>query len=280
MSYESVTLASVPKPALCKVCSAETSRTAGETVSRRRPRLRASSATLSNRARPMPRPRIDPVTTTGSTSPARPSSMSPMNPTTPSSLWSATHMPERFSWVRYSSNPAPGSRSDGAGSPYRRVRCSVSSPQSARQALWSEGRYARIVTPVSGRVSVSVIGSCLLSRQPARQPNRVSRLGGVDLAYLREHPQQLPTFLKHQRIRETPVPGGSICQASRLTLEDGASVFTKTAAAPPDFFATEAEGLRWLREAGAVPVPEVIAVLDDLLVLEWVDEGPPSREAA
>jgi fructosamine-3-kinase len=102
----------------------------------------------------------------------------------------------------------------------------------------------------------------------------------VDLAYLREHPQQLPTFLKHQRIRETPVPGGSICQASRLTLEDGASVFTKTAAAPPDFFAAEADGLRWLREAGAVPVPEVIAVLDDLLVLEWVDEAGPSREAA
>jgi hypothetical protein len=30
------------------------------------------------------------------------------------------------------------------------------------------------------------------------------------MAYLREHPHLLPTFLTHQRIRETPVPGGSI----------------------------------------------------------------------
>ena len=43
----------------------------------------------------------------------------------------------------------------------------------------------------------------------------------VDLAYLRAHPEQLPTFLTHQRIRETPVHGGSISNASRLTLDDG-----------------------------------------------------------
>ncbi|MFS8499785.1 MAG: aminoglycoside phosphotransferase, partial [Micromonosporaceae bacterium] len=45
----------------------------------------------------------------------------------------------------------------------------------------------------------------------------------MDLAYLRAHPHQLPTLLTHQRIRETPVPGGSICAASRLTLDDGTS---------------------------------------------------------
>jgi len=112
----------------------------------------------------------------------------------------------------------------------------------------------------------------------------------VDLAYLRAHPQHLPTFLIHQRIRETPVGGGSICQARRLTLEDGASVFTKflndptdtraTCVVPPDFFETEAEGLRWLREAHAVGVPEVIAVLPEMLVLQWIDPGQPSPGAA
>ncbi len=104
----------------------------------------------------------------------------------------------------------------------------------------------------------------------------------MDLAYLRAHPEHLPTFLTHQRIRETPVTGGSICQARRLTLEDGASVFAKSmeAGAPPDFFATEAKGLRWLAEAGGAPVPEVIADLPQLLVLEWIDPGEPDPAAA
>jgi fructosamine-3-kinase len=105
----------------------------------------------------------------------------------------------------------------------------------------------------------------------------------VDLGYLRAHPQHLPTFLTHQRIRETPVGGGDVCTASRLTLDDGASVFAKTwpSGAPPEgFFAAEANGLRWLRAAGAVPVPEVIADLPELLALEWIEPGAPARAAA
>ena len=106
----------------------------------------------------------------------------------------------------------------------------------------------------------------------------------MDLAYLREHPQHLSTFLTHQRIRETPVSGGSICAARRLTFEDGTSVFAKSwregTPVPAEFFATEAAGLRWLREAGAVPVPEVIVELPDLLALEWVEPGRPGPAAA
>ena len=108
----------------------------------------------------------------------------------------------------------------------------------------------------------------------------------MDLAYLRAHPDHLPTFIRHQRVRETPVSGGSICRASRLTLDDGTSVFAKAprvAPAPPHFFDTEAAGLRWLGEAaagGGVRSPEVIAALPDLLVLEWVETGPPSPGAA
>jgi fructosamine-3-kinase len=104
----------------------------------------------------------------------------------------------------------------------------------------------------------------------------------VDQAYLRAHPEHLPTFLTHQRIRETPVPGGSVSTASRLTLDDGTSIFTKTwpAGDPPEgFFAAEAAGLGWLREAGA-PTPEVIVALPALLALEWIDEGDASRAAA
>ncbi|NYF55984.1 fructosamine kinase family protein [Micromonospora purpureochromogenes] len=108
----------------------------------------------------------------------------------------------------------------------------------------------------------------------------------MDLAYLRAHPEHLPTFLTHQRIRETPVSGGDVCAASRLTLDDGHSVFAKSwperadRPVPEGFFATEAAGLRWLRAAGTVAVPEVVVALPELLALDWVEPGEPSPEAA
>jgi fructosamine-3-kinase len=103
----------------------------------------------------------------------------------------------------------------------------------------------------------------------------------VDLAYLRAHPEHLPAFLTHQRIRETPVSGGSICVAQRLTLEDGASVFAKSLPdAPPGFFAAEAAGLRWLRAADAAAVPEVLVALPSLLALEWIEPTAAAATAA
>ncbi|HKE65294.1 MAG TPA: fructosamine kinase family protein [Micromonosporaceae bacterium] len=115
----------------------------------------------------------------------------------------------------------------------------------------------------------------------------------MDLAYLRAHPDHLPTFLTHQRIRETPVHGGSIAAASRLTLDDGASVFAKRwpepaagvtpsrpSARPAGFFEAEAAGIQWLRIDGGAPLPQVIAALPDILALEWIDEGAPSAGAA
>lgn len=116
----------------------------------------------------------------------------------------------------------------------------------------------------------------------------------MDLAYLRAHPAQLPVLLTHQRIRETPVPGGSVGTASRLTLDDGASVFLKTRSGAgggwagdgatdrggSGKFPAEAEGLRWLRRAGTVAVPDVIAVTEELLAVEWVEQGPAGPAAA
>ncbi|KAF0848431.1 fructosamine kinase family protein [Nocardia caishijiensis] len=116
----------------------------------------------------------------------------------------------------------------------------------------------------------------------------------MDLPYLRANPHLLPTFLAHQRLRTTPVGGGSIAVAERIGLDDGTQLFLKTwpggisaaptggapTAAPQGFFATEARGLRWLREADGVPIPEVYAVSDDLLLMEWVDHAEPSPAAA
>ncbi len=78
-----------------------------------------------------------------------------------------------------------------------------------------------------------------------------------------------------------PVGGGDICRASRLTLADGRVVFAKTRpGAPADFFRTEAEGLRRLEAAGGAPVPAVLDVTDDGLVLEWIEPGRPTPAAA
>jgi fructosamine-3-kinase len=78
--------------------------------------------------------------------------------------------------------------------------------------------------------------------------------------------------------RATPVRGGDVARSFAVDLDDGRRVFAKThPSAPPQFFTTEAAGLCWLRDAGAVAVPDVLAVSDDApnhLVLEWIDEGP------
>ncbi|HEX6075417.1 MAG TPA: fructosamine kinase family protein [Micromonosporaceae bacterium] len=103
----------------------------------------------------------------------------------------------------------------------------------------------------------------------------------MDLGYLRAHPDQLPVFLKHQRIRTTPVTGGSICDTERLTLDDGSDLFAKSLADPPEgLFASEAAGLHWLRQGCPDIAPEVIAVTDHMLVLPWLEPGEPTREAA
>jgi fructosamine-3-kinase len=76
-----------------------------------------------------------------------------------------------------------------------------------------------------------------------------------------------------------PVHGGDVAIAYRLELADGRRAFAKTHDdPPPGVFTTEAADLRWLRDAGAVLVPEVLAVSDDpaLLVLEWIEPGGPT----
>jgi fructosamine-3-kinase len=79
--------------------------------------------------------------------------------------------------------------------------------------------------------------------------------------------------------RASPVHGGDVAISYAVELDDGRRVFAKTRpGAPPEFFTTEATGLRWLRDARAVAVPEVLAWSDDPpnhLVLEWIAEGHP-----
>ena len=58
-------------------------------------------------------------------------------------------------------------------------------------------------------------------------------------------------------------------------------MFRKSRAdAPAGFFACEAAGLQWLREAAGAPVVHVIDVGQDHLDLERLVAVPPTREAA
>jgi len=76
-------------------------------------------------------------------------------------------------------------------------------------------------------------------------------------------------------VATAPVAGGDIATATRLRLSNGTTALMKTLPHPPEgFFRTEAAGLRWLREAeGGVPVPTVLAVDEDCLVIEWVEQS-------
>lgn len=77
-----------------------------------------------------------------------------------------------------------------------------------------------------------------------------------------------------------PVGGGDVSRAFRATL-DGEVVFVKRHdAAPAGMFAAEARGLDRLRSEGGPPIPRVVAVADDGIVLEWIEAVPPSKDAA
>jgi fructosamine-3-kinase len=78
--------------------------------------------------------------------------------------------------------------------------------------------------------------------------------------------------------------GGDIHEAHAAELADGRRVFVKSnPEATAGMFAAEARGLDWLRAAGAVRLPEVVAVADGaggdrqeprFLVLEYIEPAP------
>jgi fructosamine-3-kinase len=69
----------------------------------------------------------------------------------------------------------------------------------------------------------------------------------------------------------------------RAELSGGRVVFAKLGGLPardPVGFEAEARGLRWLGEAHAIPVPEVLGWGDAALAISWVPAEAPSRPAA
>lgn len=79
--------------------------------------------------------------------------------------------------------------------------------------------------------------------------------------------------------RASGVSGGDINQAFAVSLAEGRRVFVKTnPSADPEMFPAEAHGLGWLRAAGALRVPEVLAVSASFLALEWLESARPRAD--
>ncbi len=85
-------------------------------------------------------------------------------------------------------------------------------------------------------------------------------------------------------LRGSPLAGGDINEAFAFELAGGDVVFVKTNKdAPRPMFWTEARGLTWLAEAGALRLPRVLAVGagaagPTFLVLEYIRQGPRRRD--
>jgi fructosamine-3-kinase len=81
----------------------------------------------------------------------------------------------------------------------------------------------------------------------------------------------------------SPLGGGHGARHYHARLADGRELFVKSAPAASDAAAAltaEANGLVWLAQASAVPLPEVISIRKGLLAVLWLTAAGPDRAAA
>ena len=87
--------------------------------------------------------------------------------------------------------------------------------------------------------------------------------------------RQVSGLLDSEVLAVHAVSGGCINDAYHCQLADKREVFVKhNKNCDAALFATEAQGLAWLAQANALPVPMVLGHGDDFLVLEYVEPGP------
>jgi len=87
------------------------------------------------------------------------------------------------------------------------------------------------------------------------------------------YPAILDSLERGAPLELKPVGGGCIADSQVAVFADGSSVFVKCAAAAPDLFEREAEGLAALAATGVIRIPEVLAVDSGSLVLEHIRQA-------
>lgn len=109
-------------------------------------------------------------------------------------------------------------------------------------------------------------------------PIDVTELDPDTGATLRRLMDQLSPEVRGEPKRLTPMSGGSINRVYRVDCAGGQALVLKYRRdAPSGFFAAERQGLDRLRETNTVLVPQVLAVDDKGILLEWL---PPASAAA
>jgi fructosamine-3-kinase len=94
---------------------------------------------------------------------------------------------------------------------------------------------------------------------------------------LRDYPPILDELGRGAPVATRGLGGGCIAHAAVAEYADGSRVFVKRVAGAPGMFESEAAGLRALAAAGAIRVPQVLAVSDEALVLEMIESAPRMR---
>ena len=80
--------------------------------------------------------------------------------------------------------------------------------------------------------------------------------------------------LGRELVTAEAVRGGDIARAERAELDDGRVIFVKSYPdPPPGLFAAEARGLGEIRGVPELGVPEVLAVDEGWIALEWIERG-------
>ena len=92
------------------------------------------------------------------------------------------------------------------------------------------------------------------------------------------YPMILDELGRGRPVQLSSIAGGCIADARIASFVDGSSVFVKSAAGTDGMFEREAEGLRALAAAGAIRIPEVLAVGKEALVLEMIHEAPKKEK--
>lgn len=77
----------------------------------------------------------------------------------------------------------------------------------------------------------------------------------------------------------SPVSGGCISDAYKITLDDKRNLFLKiNRTHPADMFRKEANGLKELAKPAVINIPKVISVDDSYILLEFIEEGTKQKD--
>ena len=87
----------------------------------------------------------------------------------------------------------------------------------------------------------------------------------------------IESILNEKVISSSSVGGGCIADSRKITTESGREFFLKSGNKGNNMFHCEANGLKELAKAQCMRIPQVVAVEDDFLLIEYIPQGIRSK---